>query len=187
MGDLHVTERSTLRYSQVKQGRCKQRTSLPASRLWYPTVPSFKARHYHFGTEIYFHHCSFSRWYIKEVIKKLARSRTMTRVRAAAPDRTVIGPLTTTFTPPTECATPFDLALPATKLGLGLFYWDCNSKRSCFPGRGRSLATNVPGGFYSPGLYCPEGWETAATIDSRTPKLYSSLLPGETAAICCPR
>lgn len=48
--------------------------------------------------------------------------------------------------------------------------------------------------FYSPGLYCPDGWMTAAQVSyGMDPSLSSvlgipltTLLPDETAAVCCP-
>lgn len=51
-----------------------------------------------------------------------------------------------------------------------------------------------PGYFYSPGLACPSGWSTAATVTSGqgggsamfNGVMMDTFLPGETAAICCP-
>jgi hypothetical protein len=101
--------------------------------------------------------------------------------------RTLVGPLTTNFIPPDDCVTPFEYASFGGGLELGIYGENCASERSCLPGTGTDPATYTTGGYYSPGLNCPEGWETATTIDSRIPELQSQLLPDESAALCCPR
>jgi len=102
-------------------------------------------------------------------------------------NRTLIGPLTTTFTPPKDCPTPFNWAFVTEQVDLDYYGVNCVSERSCFPGVGTEPTTFPAGGIFSPGLYCPSGWETAATIDSRLTELQSQLQPDESAVLCCPR
>ncbi|KAB5533452.1 hypothetical protein GE09DRAFT_1250714 [Coniochaeta sp. 2T2.1] len=107
----------------------------------------------------------------------------------SSPSRTVIGPLTTIFTPPQQCSTAyFNETVFGWLEGLYGFYADCQSTRQCYPGTGTELKTYDLSAFYSPGLYCPKGWNSAPyggwNDDTFDPS--PTLLPGESATFCCP-
>lgn len=133
------------------------------------------------------------------------------------PTRSVIGPLTTTFTRPSSCSSLFSgfstltgsfEAYQAqscidpvsieygyeeyTNIGAAPYGIDAH----CWP----SGPGNTPGGGpYSPGLFCPDGYTTACSAalseggsqpsfaEGSSFPFQFSLLPGETAAGCCPR
>lgn len=107
---------------------------------------------------------------------------------------TNIGPLTTSFAPAPDCDYkcfgPSTTALVDTLCSI--YSSDCSSiRRSCVPDGSGSW---VPGGFYSPGMICPNGWTTATTIEYDPSNLENSLLEpatlisdGETADLCCPQ
>lgn len=101
----------------------------------------------------------------------------------------LVASLTSTFTPPPECATPFAHSIEEwSDPFIDPWFLDCySSKRSCFPGTGTEPATYTSGGYYSPGLYCPVNWKTITTVESFLGFDDSQLLPEETAIICCPR
>ena len=69
----------------------------------------------------------------------------------------LLGPLTTTFTPPTDCTT----------IVLGKVPYDCNYESgidltvatSCLPPA--LVQQDESNQYFSPGLVCPEGWSTA--------------------------
>jgi len=121
--------------------------------------------------------------------------------------RTILGPLTTTFTPAPACFTPVvECAPPSCDVG-----WQaqtCYSSSSdiasvednsdCWPPRSGSvtLSTHNPTlngwGFYSPGLVCPSGYTSACTATGGGswgwPVQFSLFVnPEETAIGCCPR
>ncbi|KAB5513173.1 hypothetical protein GE09DRAFT_636398 [Coniochaeta sp. 2T2.1] len=103
--------------------------------------------------------------------------------------RVVIGPLTTTFTPPPECSRCFVYSQldPIFLIDCVAYFRDCTSRQACLPVIGDQDV--IPPGFYSPGIQCPSGWITALVIDrghSNMEVFYSTLLPDETAALCCP-
>ncbi|KAB5533454.1 hypothetical protein GE09DRAFT_361557 [Coniochaeta sp. 2T2.1] len=104
--------------------------------------------------------------------------------------RVVIGPLTTTFTPPPECSMCVEDASMKYSYSNDCvaYFRDCTSKRlACLPVNGDQDI--IPRGFYSPGLQCPSGWITAMVVDRGHADMevfYSTLLPDETAALCCP-
>lgn len=123
-----------------------------------------------------------------------------------------VGPLLTVFEPHSLCGKPTILSTTvqletksryAVEYGETMGAWaprDPNaslpcpvvSEIQCMPS---SVSHNAPKAFYSPGLWCPSGWYTAARIvASKTDKLgldrgiiRSTLLPDETVNICCPR
>ncbi|OIW26299.1 hypothetical protein CONLIGDRAFT_646477 [Coniochaeta ligniaria NRRL 30616] len=112
-----------------------------------------------------------------------APTLTVTLIRDGDARRTVLGPLTTTFTPPEGCDKCFDHFNLPTGVNCVAYYWDCDSRRPCIPVIGD--VSTIPPGFYSPGFHCPEGWLTALIIDSQL-DIFLTLLPDETAALCCP-
>ncbi|KAH8591053.1 hypothetical protein B0O99DRAFT_633525 [Bisporella sp. PMI_857] len=95
-----------------------------------------------------------------------------------------LGPLTTTFTPPSTCF--FTTAFPATGggedvTGAGVAYAETylqivsNAATSCYPSNyGYSGDSN---NYFSPGLICPLGYSTGGFL---------TILSGETLAFCCP-
>ncbi|KAK1828062.1 hypothetical protein QBC39DRAFT_265920, partial [Podospora conica] len=123
------------------------------------------------------------------------KPRSTTHLDASAQAKGVnIGPLTTAFAPATDCDStcfgPITTALVDTLCSI--YSSDCSSiRRSCLPDGAGSW---VPGGFYSPGIVCPNGWTTATTIEYDLSSPANSLLEpttllsnGETAALCCPQ
>jgi len=106
-----------------------------------------------------------------------------------SPTRSLLGPLTTEFVPPSGCSNCFvpegfdddDCLAYST---------DCLGDRACLPGPSSATAW---WGFYSPGISCPSGWTTFTTFsqDERFTVGISSIIdlmePEETAAFCCPR
>lgn len=114
--------------------------------------------------------------------------------RSESNGRQLIGPLTTVYTPSHNCRFGFvesgnSDASTTTLDTIGYSYGsDCPSIRSCLP----SMATIVRRDFYSPGLYCPMGWERATKIthgmtDSvRAINNLRALSTDETAAFYCP-
>ncbi|KAK4198772.1 hypothetical protein QBC40DRAFT_204326 [Triangularia verruculosa] len=114
--------------------------------------------------------------------------------RSESTGRQLIGPLTTVYTPSHNCRFGFvqsgnsdasDLTLDTIGYAYGS---DCLSVRSCLP----SMPTAVRRDYYSPGIYCPMGWETATKLahgmtDSvRAIAILRALSTDETAAFCCP-
>ncbi|KAI9667107.1 MAG: hypothetical protein M1831_001284 [Alyxoria varia] len=108
------------------------------------------------------------------------------------PSRPVLGPLTTTFTPPPSCS--FLYAVGETEFNrastCGDFYGD---DLSCWPpptARVREKVADLAGyGIYSPGLYCPKGHATACRATAGNYGGFSFQFPlggGETAVGCCP-
>ncbi|ORY58519.1 uncharacterized protein BCR38DRAFT_413371 [Pseudomassariella vexata] len=113
-----------------------------------------------------------------------------------ASPRTLLGPLTTTWTPPPVCS--YAMALGCATCSTGWQGQTCNEKSlahdytDCWPPRSSKFPD--PGvmmgwGFYSPGIACPVGYTTAAiaTQGGKTGwGLEFSMTEGETAAACCP-
>lgn len=117
----------------------------------------------------------------------------------------ILGPLTTTFTPASACSNLYELSTDALAgtpvLTRGaLCPPNIINDESCLPPA--TLSNNdLPsnGAAYSPGLWCPSGYSTAcqaAMSDNGQPAPMTSavsfafpqsLLPGESAAGCCPR
>ncbi|KAK0673140.1 hypothetical protein QBC41DRAFT_242021 [Cercophora samala] len=114
--------------------------------------------------------------------------------RSETTGRLLIGALTAVYTPPHNCRFGFvesgnSDASTTTLDTIGYAYGsDCLSIRSCLP----SMPTAVRRDYYSPGLYCPMGWETATKLthgmtDSvRAINILRALSTDETAAFCCP-
>lgn len=122
---------------------------------------------------------------------------------------TVLGPLTTTFTPPAECT----VAVGGGRGGFlgGLFGGQekdvaylgqlCSRNRAadattCWPptsdGAEEKSAPLSGWGFYSPGLHCPAGYATACSATGGSGgksdwPVQFRLGDGETAVGCCPR
>jgi hypothetical protein len=114
--------------------------------------------------------------------------------------RTILGPLTTTFTPAPSCTIPV-IACSTCNYGWGAqtcFSGGVEDFTGCWPATGTSA--NLPSptqplwgwGFYSPGLVCPQGYAsacsaTATNIATGTWTPQWSMSAGETAVGCCPR
>lgn len=117
--------------------------------------------------------------------------------------RTILGPLTTTFTQPPTCT--IAMAKQEDNALAGFLAHTCalpqhNSigfdDASCWPGTSSGAATpSAPfqgWGFYSPGTICPTGYASACSAtggasSSRGWPVQFQLLEGETAVGCCPR
>lgn len=112
-------------------------------------------------------------------------------------DRVVLGPLTTTFDQaPGLCSTPLHIDFSNGTL-FEFLGATCSGSYPAFqtlcwpPFSGTRLFTNFGlSVFYSPGLYCPSGFETSCLttegIDDGYSNFLFSLETGETAAACCP-
>ncbi|KAK3395832.1 UV radiation resistance protein and autophagy-related subunit 14-domain-containing protein [Sordaria brevicollis] len=117
----------------------------------------------------------------------------------------VLGPLTTTFTPPPACATAV-AAIEGKFLGMGGHVGNsgwlgqaCSKGKpaddtSCWPptsSGAESRSKALDGwGYYSPGLYCPVGYATACSATAGGKSNFDfQFAPGakETAAGCCPK
>ena len=111
-------------------------------------------------------------------------------------DRTILGPLTTFFTPPEFC-----MVHATGTVGLPIFLGQTcgptgvQDEARCWPTAKPNVAKLPPfngWGFYSPGLRCPAGYTTAcrasanvaATI-TQAPRQFA-MEAGETAIGCCP-
>ena len=128
--------------------------------------------------------------------------------------RTVLGPLTTTFTPPSGCSSlfqsldvPFTVLFPTIALRAatcinGEFDVAMVDDVRCWPPMTTTATTkdDIGGwGLYSPGVLCPSGYTTACSALAATSESASALkgvedfqfqfplLVNETAAGCCPK
>lgn len=88
-----------------------------------------------------------------------------------------IGPLTTTFTPPTGCNKIISTGDTLAFFGPGFF-----DRPSCFPAT-HSGDIRV---YFRPGLACPSGWTSELVSGMRTRSRLPSLRPDETVTVCCP-
>ncbi|KAL4895329.1 hypothetical protein BDV59DRAFT_153665 [Aspergillus ambiguus] len=105
------------------------------------------------------------------------------------------GPLTTTFSPPTTCFLTLSVVsfyvgtVPASTTFYGHWFGFDDTGYTCLP------TGTVPGSllasqtywdtyWYSPGLYCPTGWTTAAPLAGSWNGL--EVTGGTSGAICCP-
>ena len=140
------------------------------------------------------------------VLDPFPTSPTITMPRTA-----VLGPLTTTFTPPSSCSdlyralygrsalaslnTNFIAFQAVTCIGItaGDPYGSMVDDWPCWP-----TVTSMPSsghnddgwGLYSPGLICPAGYTTACSSLATTTEAFQfqfSLLANESAVGCCPR
>ncbi|PHH92675.1 hypothetical protein CDD83_6093 [Cordyceps sp. RAO-2017] len=139
---------------------------------------------------------------------------TTTRAGPKTASRSNLGPLTTAYQPPSRC---FDRTFDAASLStlqqggfdyakaLSMFVTNAASVHElcpsasllrCLPHYRRYSSLKGPGLFFSPGLECPSGWQTVAAVTaSNVPSGYlyvdgivaSTLLPDESAHVCCPR
>lgn len=117
--------------------------------------------------------------------------------------RKLIAPLTTLFHPPSQCnqytfigAATDPAAVQYSEIcAVFNFEGACPSQTppACLPHVTNYSDVAGPGFFYSPGLICPSGWSTAASVaqGKETTGLVSgvdvgTLLAGETAVVCCP-
>ena len=118
--------------------------------------------------------------------------------------RTIIGPLTTTFTPAPACTV---VAEECSTCNAAWQAQTCFSSASgsstnfgvqdgaeCWPPGSGSVTTPIPPflgwGFYSPGLICPAGSTSACSATAGGASgwpVQFSMVPGETAVGCCPR
>ncbi|OOQ88766.1 hypothetical protein PEBR_11350 [Penicillium brasilianum] len=139
------------------------------------------------------------------------------------------GPLTTTFTPAPSCSGTSHIGLGTIKDDIFAYEYynvqcettawpDCAPPSTVTPSPTTSLAdgyddtwTASVGNYYSPGLYCPSGWETVGLagrdgdeayttsgamsygtshwtpdFDYMPTLLAKNLKPSETVALCCP-
>ncbi|KAF2750316.1 hypothetical protein M011DRAFT_237900 [Sporormia fimetaria CBS 119925] len=137
------------------------------------------------------------------------RKRTDDLFPRATPTRSNLGPLTTLFTPPTECSRAVLPCQTCSTAWLGLA---CSSDGgpiddiTCWPPATSSIPRPTPYvsgmGFYSPGISCPAGYTSACTAVSTrpgqtdVPELITRgpfkdggfqfrLVEGETAVGCC--
>jgi hypothetical protein len=118
--------------------------------------------------------------------------------------RTILGPLTTTFTPAPSCS------IGARACPTCNYAWEAQSCYStisdnnvvygisdatqCWPPTSAGLPSPTPPlwgwGFYSPGIICPTGYTSACSATAGNAMTWTpewSLAAGETAVGCCPR
>ncbi len=115
--------------------------------------------------------------------------------------RNVLGPLTTTFTPPPACT--FAVAGPCGSSPCSVAFWgqSCDASTgavdaaTCWPATASgavSLAAPFHGwGFYSPGTLCPSGYASACSATAGAGggagwEMEFPLEADETAVGCCP-
>lgn len=110
---------------------------------------------------------------------------------------TILGPLTTTWTPPPACTIPVAQCSNCT---IGYQAQTCYSgaekqdEPTCWPPQTSGAVTRAPPlmgwGLYSPGLVCPSGYATACSYDGRKQTGNFNFLfrpqASETAIGCCP-
>ncbi|KAK0715469.1 hypothetical protein B0H67DRAFT_463254, partial [Lasiosphaeris hirsuta] len=109
--------------------------------------------------------------------------------------RTILGPLTTTFTPPAPCSGAVGLCSTCDVAWYGQLCGPTGAAdaTSCWPATSRGAQAARPPifgwGFYSPGYICPAGFTsacsaTAGSLADWVPQFIMSA--GETAVGCCP-
>lgn len=125
----------------------------------------------------------------------------------AAFTRSILGPLTTTFTPPPACTIAVANCntckvgwLAQTCFSSNSLFQNASDESTCWP---PVTITPTPGnlssyGFYSPGLICPSGYSTACAAAGTAKTAVTGLANGtgfafqydllanETAVGCCP-
>ena len=90
----------------------------------------------------------------------------------------LLGPLTSTFTPPPNCSK----IISTTSDTLAFLGTDYFNRASCFPSSHEG-SIRV---YFRPGLACPAGWTSNLVSGSRTRSNLPSIGPDETVAVCCP-
>ena len=111
--------------------------------------------------------------------------------------RVILGPLTTTFTPPPQCSVGVGICSTCNVVFYGQTCVSSGAQdgTTCWPPTTSGALAPKPTlqgwGFYSPGIACPSGYTSrcSAVADSeREPgwPLQFLLAPGETAVGCCP-
>ncbi|KAL5615349.1 hypothetical protein BROUX41_005397 [Berkeleyomyces rouxiae] len=110
-------------------------------------------------------------------------------------ERNILGPLTTTFTPPASCTSLFgecSTCLQGWRAQVCLETKQIENT-DCWPGTSQGAASATQPlqgwGFYSPGIVCPAGHYSAcsATAGSTSGwEVQFSMIAGETAVGCCP-
>lgn len=164
----------------VLPSACDSYTSSDLFSLGFP--PSVKS----FGPPIIHSRCHF-------VV--MTSSTPVQSVTTVYRTRSILGPLTTVYNAPLECAlagvagTPLSIAFRGqTRVGDSLA-----DESGCWPAAtaaAPSASTPLDGwGFYSPGISCPAGYTTAcdATQGYRTGwQMQFTMEEGETAVGCCP-
>ena len=117
--------------------------------------------------------------------------------------RTILGPLTTTFTAPSSCSTAVQSCSTCNVAWQGQQCYASSSAGStiygvedntgCWPSTSSFAGTKTPPlhgwGFYSPGLICPTGYTTACYATGGGAygwPVQFGLLDQETAVGCCP-
>lgn len=114
--------------------------------------------------------------------------------------RTILGPLTTTFTYPSSCSVAVEECSGCssgwqaqTCSNNGFNGQGVQDNPECWPPRSNAhISTGVAfngWGFYSPGLYCPEGYATACSATAGVDGGFTFQYPleaSETAIGCCP-
>jgi hypothetical protein len=128
-------------------------------------------------------------------------SRSLFSTFATGQTRTILGPLTTTFTAPATCTLPVQQCTTCAVAWQGQ---DCYSSSAdirvrdntqCWPAASGSIATQSASlplkgwGFYSPGLICPTGYTSACSATGTRASNYNfqyAILPQETVVGCCP-
>lgn len=114
--------------------------------------------------------------------------------------RSVLEPLTTTFTPPSDCTQCYEVTSGNQIHGntCRAYAEDClGIPRASFLPEVSNYIFNIgsPWGFFSPGIVCPIGWTTAGpTIsygqterDGGVGNVVDFLEEGEMVGLCCPR
>ena len=118
----------------------------------------------------------------------------------------LLGPLTTTFTPPTACSTPvfrfppgvlqasFQSASQAQTCSSSPGFQLLIDATTCWPNHVSLPQSSISlhgAGYYSPGLICPVGYSTACTATGTGGSNFEYQFPlsvgDETAVGCCPR
>ncbi|KAK0746462.1 hypothetical protein B0T18DRAFT_294025, partial [Schizothecium vesticola] len=109
----------------------------------------------------------------------------------------ILGPLTTTFTPPPQCSVGVGICSTCNVVFYGQTCVSSGAQdgTTCWPPTTSGALAPKPTlqgwGFYSPGIACPSGYTSrcSAVADSeREPgwPMQFLLAPGETAVGCCP-
>ena len=125
--------------------------------------------------------------------RKLDMSHTDGEKTWPTPTRSLLGPLTTQFVPPSGCGNCYVPEGDTDAIACTAFTSDCANNQHCLPG---SKPPTNWWGFYSPGLSCPSGWLTQPNTMSYGMKsqnmveiswMVELMTADETAVICCPR